>query len=127
MITIIIEHKEKAWLKKFLVFKTNVKELCINLDLEEKDIKNITEKLSNTIFKDLDRQMQGRVSTDIFLEKLAELSPLKRFSARETDIPDIEPLESIETTSDKILQRLKRLKDKAIFKDDLESVKDINW
>jgi hypothetical protein len=110
-----------------LVFKTNVKELCINLDLEEKDIKNITEKLSNTIFKDLDRQMQGRVSTDIFLEKLAELSPLKRFSARETDIPDIEPLESIETTSDKILQRLKRLKDKAIFKDDLESVKDINW
>jgi hypothetical protein len=71
--------------------------------------------------------MQGRVSTDTFLEKLAELSPLKRISISDEPLVREISTDIVQTTSEQVIQRLKKLKDRMIFRDDMESVEDINW
>ena len=70
--------------------------------------------------------MQGRVRTDSFFEKLAELSPNKGSKRRES-LESLSDIGEISTTSEGIIQRLKKLKEKALFKEDNESVEDINW
>jgi hypothetical protein len=98
--------------------------LIFNSDIEEKDIKTITEKISTTIFNDLAKENnEGKVSTDVFFETLANISPHKNCLKNE----QIPTLDYIKTTSEQIVERLKKLKERAIFREDKESQDDIIW
>jgi hypothetical protein len=62
----------------------------------------------------------------VFLETLANMSPVKKPLQKKDSIPSLKD-EMFKTTSEQIIKKLKKLRDKATFKEDKESQNDILW
>jgi hypothetical protein len=75
----------------------------------------------------LDLVEEGVVKTDTFLEKIAELSYSDTQLANQFISLFSTIREEMKTNSEIFMQKLKKLKEKAAFKDDKESLDEIEW
>ena len=110
--------------------KNNLKYYFLVISID--DIKNLTSKLElkdinkngyELIFNSLDRNKDGIVSIDEFLESISnrETNPelIERFLDKVND--------NLLTTSEIMMIKIKKLKERATYSNDEESLNDLNW
>jgi Ca2+-binding EF-hand superfamily protein len=120
-----VQGRKKTLRKKLMKFGLNKE------NIEQDDIKHIFEKMKITIdseeaqkiFQDLDPDKTGKVKMEKFVEAIT-LSQ-KSQSSYSNILKQIN--DGLITVSERIIMKLKKLKNKATFTSDMESLEDIEW
>ena len=89
---------------------------CINIE-------NFDKEISKKIFKELDTDKSGVIKIDDFLDYITE--KLKSQTEFQPFFEHI--MEELVGKSEKIILKLKRLKQKSYISNDTESLEDIDW
>ena len=93
------------------------------LNVSYQELKDINKNGYELIFNSLDRNKDGIVSIDEFLESISnrETNPelIERFLDKVND--------NLLTTSEIMMIKIKKLKERATYSNDEESLNDLNW
>ena len=109
---------------KKVIVEEDIWEIIEKFKLQSKLIfDNIDKETSKKIFKELDKNNIGWIKIEEFLdyvsEKMKDQSPFQPFYEH--------IMEQLVGLSEKIINKLKHLKQKAFISNDLEAIDDINW
>lgn len=109
---------------KKVIVEEDIWEIIEKFKLQSKLIfDNFDKETSKKIFKELDKNNIGWIKIEEFLdyvsEKMKDQSPFQPFYEH--------IMEQLVGLSEKIINKLKHLKQKAFISNDLEAIDDINW
>jgi Ca2+-binding EF-hand superfamily protein len=120
----ISRERKRTLNKKFGITTEYMQKSDLEQLIQKMQVKIETEDLNN-IFNELDVENNGKVSVSTLMEHILKKN-------QENEGRDYENLfkkinDQLTTKSERIILKLKKLKEKAAFKNDAESIDDLDW
>jgi hypothetical protein len=121
--------------KEYLINKFNLTKETIQVDdikelinkLNSFNIENIKIETAQLIFNMLDKKKKGSIITEDFIEEVIKNNTNIPLFNKDITMFFTELNQAVETTSEKIILKLKKMKNESWLKNDKEGNEDINW
>ena len=120
----ITREGKRTFNKKFGITTEYIEKSDLEQLIQKMQVKIETDDLNN-IFNELDVDNNGKVSVTTLMEHILKKNQENEGRDHENLFKKIN--DQLTTKSERIILKLKKLKEKAAFKNDAESLEDIDW